>query len=276
MTFNMEEVNKYIQRFRERLQKPKQMDANGPFKVGVDLGTANIVLAVLDEQNIPVAGSSFEATVVRDGLVVDYVGAVEIVKKLKEEVEGKLGVELTKAAGSVPPGTIGNNMKAIQNVLESAMFDVTNIIDEPTAAASVLGIKNGAVVDVGGGTTGISILKDGEIIYTADEPTGGTHMTLTLSGYYQISMEEAEKRKRSKRREDEIFPIIQPVVEKMASITKRHIKGYDVDTIFIVGGSASFSKFTDVFTKEIGIQCLKPNQPLLITPLGIAMNCSDE
>ena len=32
------------------------------------------------------------------------------------------------------------------------------------AAASVLGIRDGAVVDVGGGTTGISILKDGKVI----------------------------------------------------------------------------------------------------------------
>lgn len=276
MSFDMEEVNQYIQRFSQRIQKPKQLQSNENLKVGVDLGTANIVLAVLDGQNTPITGSSFEATVVRDGLVIDYVGAVEIVKKLKEEVEEKIGVELTKAAGSVPPGTLGNNMKAIQNVLESAMFDVTKIVDEPTAAASVLGIKDGAVVDVGGGTTGISILKDGEVIYTGDEPTGGTHMTLTLSGYYQISNEEAEMLKRNKQREDEVFPVIQPVVEKMASITKRHIQGYDVDTIFVVGGSSSFSKFTDVFTKEIGIPCLKPSHPLLITPLGIAMNCVEE
>ena len=36
---------------------------------------------------------------------------------------------------------------------------MSNIVDEPTAAATLLDIKNGAVVDVGGGTTGISILK---------------------------------------------------------------------------------------------------------------------
>lgn len=46
-----------------------------------------------------------------------------------------------------------------------------NIVDEPTAAAAVLKITDGAVVDVGGGTTGISILKDGKVIYTDDEAT---------------------------------------------------------------------------------------------------------
>ena len=49
-------------------------------------------------------------------------------------------------------------------MVEGAGFEVINVIDEPTAAASVLEITDGAVVDVGGGTTGISILKDGKVI----------------------------------------------------------------------------------------------------------------
>ncbi|RKQ29250.1 ethanolamine utilization protein EutJ [Oceanobacillus halophilus] len=272
MSIDMEKVNQYIHSFAERIQKPAKLSSNEKVKVGVDLGTANIVLAVLNEENKPIAGSIYPASVVRDGLVVDYVGAVDIVKNLKKEIEAQLGLNLTTAAGSVPPGTMGNDKKAIKNILESAMFDVSSIIDEPTAAASVLGIQDGAVVDVGGGTTGISILQDGEVIYTADEPTGGTHMSLTIAGYYDISFEEAEARKKDKKQGEAVFPIIKPVVEKMASITKRHITGFDIDTIYIVGGSSSFHSFTDVFTQQIGISCLKPVHPLFITPLGIAMN----
>ena len=43
------------------------------------------------------------------------------------------------------------------------------------------------------GTTGISILNGSKIIFTADEPTGGSHMTLTIAGYYNIDFDEAEK-----------------------------------------------------------------------------------
>lgn len=39
------------------------------------------------------------------------------------------------------------------NVIESADIDVIKVVDEPSAAAKVLKIKDGAVVDVGGGTT---------------------------------------------------------------------------------------------------------------------------
>lgn len=271
---NLGNVNDYIESFSRLIEERKFNRYEDGLRVGVDLGTANIVISVVDNQGNPVAGASYPASVVKDGLVVDYVGAVQIVRKLKKQVEDTLGTVLEQAATAIPPGTEGGNVKAIANVVESADMDVIKIIDEPTAAASVLGITDGAVVDVGGGTTGISILKDGKVIYTADEPTGGTHMSLVLAGNYKITFEEAEKIKKDSKREKEIFPIIRPVVEKMASIVKRHVYGHDVDRIYVVGGACSFTEFEKVFYKEIEIETIKPARPLLVTPLGIALNCT--
>ena len=90
---------------------------------------------------------------------------MKICQKWKKEIEEKLGVTLIYAAGALPPGTNKLDGGAIKNVLQSAGFELTNLLDEPTAANEVLKIKNGAVVDIGGGTTGIAILKDGEVIY---------------------------------------------------------------------------------------------------------------
>ena len=148
-----------------------------------------------------------------------------------------------------------------------------NIVDEPTAAAAVLKITDGAVVDVGGGTTGISILKDGKVIYTDDEATGGSHMTMTVAGHYKIPYEEAEVLKTTPEKEDEIFPVVKATIEKMATITEKFLNGYQVPAVYVVGGSASFREFTNVFEKKLKLPVYRPVHPLLVTPLGIANNC---
>ncbi|HZG71950.1 MAG TPA: ethanolamine utilization protein EutJ [Chondromyces sp.] len=273
MSIDLVRVNDYIRSFAKLIDEQGTNKYKGQLKVGVDLGTANIVLSVVDESGKPVAGALHPASVVRDGLVVDYVEAVGIVRKLKEQVEKLLGTTLTYAATAVPPGTMGGNMKAISNVVEAADMEVVNIVDEPTAAASVLKVTDGAVVDVGGGTTGISILKNGQVVYTADEPTGGTHMTLVVAGNYKISFEKADKLKKDHAKQREIFPLIRPVVEKMAAIVKSHIRGSGVNKIYVVGGACCFDEFEKVFYEEIGVETIKPVHPLLITPLGIALNC---
>lgn len=266
--------NDAILELAELIRLKKANPYTGKLKVGVDLGTANIVIAVVDENNRPIAGATQGASVVRDGIVVDYLGASQIVRKLKGEVEAILGVDLTNAnaATAIPPGILEGNTKIIANVVDSADFIVTNVVDEPTAAATVLGITEGAVVDVGGGTTGISVIKNGEVVFTADEATGGTHMSLVLAGFHHISFEEAEEYKKNESQK-KVFPIIKPVVQKMASIVNRFLTGYDVDVIYVVGGACLFDDFEKIFEAETGIKTIKPVEPLLVTPLGIAFNC---
>ncbi|ABD86733.1 ethanolamine utilization protein EutJ [Rhodopseudomonas palustris] len=246
-------------------------DRTGALKAGVDLGTANIVLSVVDASNTPVAGASYPSKVVRDGIVVDYVGAVNVVRQLKAKLEQRLGCSLIEAGTAVPPGILHGNIKAIANVVEAAGFVVADVSDEPTAAARVLGVRDGAVVDVGGGTTGISIFRDGKVVFTDDEATGGTHMTLVLAGAYGVSFEDAELIKMSPASTRDVFAVVQPVVEKMASIVKRCLQGHDVETIYVVGGACSFEQFEHVFSRETGCKVIKPAEPLLVTPLGIAM-----
>src|SRR5512147_1114444 len=71
--------------------------------VGVDLGTAYTVLVVLDENHQPIAGTYQFAEIVRDGLVVDFIGAVDLLRKMKFQVEEGLGFALTSAASGYPP-----------------------------------------------------------------------------------------------------------------------------------------------------------------------------
>lgn len=244
----------------------------GKIYVGVDLGTAYIVLVALGENTEILATEMVYAEVVRDGLVVDYMKACQIVKTLKEKLEKRLGTELDEAAIAVPPGTHERDTATHRYVVESSGLRVCRIVDEPEAANIVLGIGNGAVVDVGGGTTGVAVFRDGKMIYSADEPTGGTHLTLTVAGHYKVSFEEAEKMKTDKSMASDIYRITLPVIEKVASIITRHVRDYGVDTICLVGGSPCLPKFEEAVEKATGIKTVKPKNPFLVTPLGIAMS----
>ena len=264
-----------VEEFEHVIESPK-VGETSTYYTGVDLGTACIVLAVLDENYKPVAGAYRYADVVRDGMVVDYLGAVRIVRELKKEIEEKINAELIYAAAAIPPGTDALDSGAIKNVVQAAGFELTNLLDEPTAANEVLKIQNGAVVDIGGGTTGISILKDGKVVHVVDEPTGGTHFSLVISGAYGMPFAKADEFKRDNNNHKELLPVLKPVIEKVASIINQHVKGYDVDGISLVGGTCCLTGIEDVIQKQTGIYTHKPKNPMFVTPLGIALSCTQE
>lgn len=244
----------------------------GTVHVGVDLGTAYTVLVVLDENYKPIAGEYQFAQVTRDGLVVDFVGAVDLLRKMKARVEEKLGFTLTSAATAYPPGVPLGEVRATANVLYGAGLDCTGTLDEPTAANNVLQIQDGAIIDVGGGTTGIAIFENGKVVYTADEATGGTHFSLVIAGSTGSTFEEAEALKKNPNEQTRLFPVIRPVMEKVASIVNRHIEGFRVDKLYLVGGTCAYPGMEEVIQEMTGIETILPGNPLFVTPLGIAMH----
>lgn len=236
------------------------------------------MLVVLDEHGQPLAGEYQFAQVVRDGLVVDFVGAVDRLTAMKQRVEARLGRELTHAASAFPPGVARAEVRATANVVEAAGMHCETMVDEPSAANALLGIQNGAVVDVGGGTTGIAIIENGEVVYTADEATGGTHFSLVIAGAHNVSFEEAEAMKTDPAQQQKLLPVVRPVMEKVASITARHLAEYErqsshvVDEITLVGGTVAFPGMAEVMQEYTGIKTVVPERPMFITPIGIALS----
>jgi ethanolamine utilization protein EutJ len=270
---NFAHIDQRIEALERCIETTLPVGAHEVLHVGVDLGTAYIVVVVLNSRKEPVACALEFAQVIRDGLVVDYMGATRIVRALVAQLEERLGRTLTHAAIAVPPGTGAKDSATHRHVVEGAGLEVTVILDEPTAANAVLGLDNGVIVDIGGGTTGLSILEQGEVVYVADEATGGTHLTLVLAGNHGISFEEAEDLKKRPERQAEILPVVRPVVQKMASIVNRHIEGRDISAIYLVGGTCCLRDMEGVMARETGKTVYKPANPLLVTPLGIALNC---
>jgi ethanolamine utilization protein EutJ len=268
-----EKANQLIDTFGAAMAARTNPQPKAPLYAGVDLGTAYIVTAVVDENGLPVAGALTNSrSSIRDGLVLDYIGAVTILRA-QLRMLNEAGFSIQTGAAAYPPGTTGRNAQTFGNVLEAIGLSVAGLIDEPSAAALVLDITDGAVVDIGGGTTGISVLENGQVIYTADEATGGIHLDLVLAGHYRIDVQEAERIKTDPARREDVFPLVRPVFQKMASIVNNHLRGFNVDTLYLVGGTSCFPGIETVMEAETGLAVARPGNPLLVTPLGIALSC---
>lgn len=260
--------------------EPAPLDSSpvGKIKVGVDLGTAYLTVAVLDENDRPLAGEYQFAQVARDGLVVDFVGAVDLVKNMKDRIERRIGRELTHAASGYPPGVPRAEVQSTAYVVEAAGMACSGLIDEPSAANALVQLQDGAIVDVGGGTTGIAVVENGQVVYTADEATGGTHFSLVIAGARDIPFEEAERLKVDPAQQPTLYPVVKPVLEKVASIVARHVQGYQVPEIALVGGTSAFYRAAEVIEEYTGIRTWVSEHPALVTPIGMAMqdNSGDE
>ena len=149
-------------------------------------------------------------------------------------------------------------------------MECSGLVDEPTAANAVLQLPDGVIVDIGGGTTGIAVVQNGQVVFTADQPTGGTHLTLVIAGALGISFDEAETLKKDPTQQSRLFPLVRPVMEKVATIVVNSTRGWPVPKVYLVGGTASFPGFADVVSEASGLDAVVPVAPLFVTPLGIA------
>ena len=78
--------------------------------------------------------------------------------------------------------------------------------------------------------------------------------------------------KKNPNEQTRLFPVIRPVMEKVASIINRHIEGHQVDKLYLVGGTCAYPDMDEVIQEMTGIETVLPGNPLFVTPLGIAMN----
>jgi ethanolamine utilization protein EutJ len=266
MTISWDIANQRLKKAARLLNDCAPAPDPGPFHVGVDLGTADIKVMVLTTAGEPAACFLEWAEVVRDGVVVDFVGAVDIVRRLLGRAQEKLGVEFSGAATSFPPGT---DPRLSTYILERVGLEVTAVRDEPTCVANLLELDQTAVVDVGGGTTGTAVVRKGKVVFSGDQPTGGRHISLVIAGHYGITFQEAEERKRRPDQHD-ILKLARPTLLRMGDIVAGHIKGRRVERIVLTGGTCCLPGVDAVFAEELRRPVQLPCQPLLLTPLAIA------
>jgi ethanolamine utilization protein EutJ len=240
----------------------------GPVRAGVDLGTASCVLVVLDQAGEPVYVGSHPSGALRDGVVVDFAAAEQTVRRLKQQAEQALGTVLTSAATAYPPCVAEPDARACRFVCEAAGFDKVSLTDEVTAAQQTLGVLDGVIVDVGGGSTGVGVFRNGRLTDLGDRPGGGHHLDLALAGALHLEIEEAERRKRDQPRA--CLPHLIPGIERIAESVRLMTAAASDLPLHIAGGALMLPGAAAIVSEYLGRETISYPHALLITPLGIA------
>jgi ethanolamine utilization protein EutJ len=264
----MPEAADFLEAAAKRLRSP--VEQQGALSFGVDLGTATIVVTAIDEARWPVYWNFLPCQAVRDGVVVQFAEAVAAVRSLVADAAKALGVEVEAAATAYPPGVPEAEARACRFVLENAGVTCRKLVDEVSAAQALLQIDNGAIVDVGGGSTGVGVVEGGRLVSLTDAPGGGHHLDLILAGTLRIPVEEAERRKRAG--EAGFSAILRPGIERIANSVGRQIGARHVQTVHLVGGAVRVPGAPEIVGKYLKLAARGYPHSELVTPFGIAMS----
>ena len=205
--------------------------------------------------------------------------------------------------------------------VDIADLTVANLTLEPIAAIDVAipenyRMLNIALVDVGAGTSDISVTRDGSIIAYGMIPLAGDEITELIVQKYLVDFQMAEHIKLASTTEEEIeytdnmtlkhtipakevWELTEDVVDRITTDVANKIKelngGQTVSATFVVGGGGKIHGFTTMLAEKLdlpyervalrGEEVLQEvtfeqpdvkKDPLLVTPIGICLNYFDQ
>lgn len=233
------------------------------------------------------------------------------ISNLENHKARKIAVELI--ATFLPDEVVDGLNKAV----EMAGLHVANMTLEPIAAIQVaiperFRLLNIALVDVGAGTSDISITKDGSIIAYGMIPIAGDSLSEAIAMQCLTDFYVADQMKQDSTVSDivtyedimglkqtiatkELDAIMEPVLEDMTTKVADKIMelngGKSVSAVFVVGGGGKVNGYTQRLSDKLGIQTERvalrgkevmqkiefmdasiEKDSLLVTPIGICLN----
>jgi ethanolamine utilization protein EutJ len=243
---------------------------DGELRCGVDLGTASIVLTLIDEADRPIYVDQVRREAIRDGIVVDFHAAVQAVRELVAGAEAATQTTIESAATAFPPCVSVSDSRACRFVLEQAGLECRSLVDEVSAAQALLNIDDGVVVDVGGGSTGVGCYRGGELFSLGDLPGGGHQLNLILAGALKVTPAEAELEKRHNGSAH--LPALKPGIERVAHNVRRLMPPDATGPIHLVGGALMIPGAGRVVENFLHRAVVEHPHALLVTPFGIAFS----
>ena len=185
-------------------------------KIGIDLGTANVlvyvkgkgvvitepsVVAVSDDNRIVAVGEEAREMIgrtpgnitairpMKDGVIADYVITEAMLKFfIAKATKGRIGFSRPEVMISVPAGVTSVEKRAVRDAALKAGAKEAYLIEEPLAAAiganvPISGPSGNMVIDIGGGTSEIAVIALGGIVVSTSLRVGGNKFDEHIATY---------------------------------------------------------------------------------------------
>ena len=189
--------------------------AQRTMKIGIDLGTANIlvyvkgkgvvlnepsVVAIRDDDNRLVAvgeearemigrtpGNVRAIRPMRDGVIADYLITEAMLKYVINKVS-RVRIFKPDVMISVPSGVTSVEKRAVRDAALKAGAREASLIEEPLAAAiganvPISGPSGNMIIDIGGGTTEIAVIALGGIVVSDSVRVAGNRFDEAIANY---------------------------------------------------------------------------------------------
>ena len=185
-------------------------------KIGIDLGTANVlvyvkgkgvvitepsVVAVSDDNRIVAVGEEAREMIgrtpgniqairpMKDGVIADYVITEAMLRFfIAKATKGRIGFSRPEVMISVPAGVTSVEKRAVRDAALKAGAKDAYLIEEPLAAAiganvPISGPSGNMVIDIGGGTSEIAVIALGGIVVSTSLRVGGNKFDEHIATY---------------------------------------------------------------------------------------------
>jgi rod shape-determining protein MreB len=184
-------------------------------KIGIDLGTANVlvyvegkgiviqepsVVAVSDDNRIVAVGDEAREMIgrtpgniqairpMKDGVIADYVITEAMLTYFLRKVRGRASLRKPDVMISVPAGVTSVEKRAVRDAALKAGARAAYLIEEPLAAAiganvPISGPSGNMIIDIGGGTSEIAVIALGGIVVSHSLRVGGNRFDEAIATY---------------------------------------------------------------------------------------------
>ncbi len=185
-------------------------------KIGIDLGTANVlvyvqgrgiviqepsVVAVSDDNRIVAVGEEAREMIgrtpgnisairpMKDGVIADYVITEAMLRFfIGKAMKGRIGFSRPEVMISVPSGVTSVEKRAVRDAALKAGAKEAYLIEEPLAAAiganvPISAASGNMIINIGGGTSEIAVISLGGIVVANSLRVGGNKFDEAIANY---------------------------------------------------------------------------------------------